>query len=40
MDGSEEGYIVRSKRFRNRKTGEVRTQISILELDDYEEVWR
>ena len=34
----EEGYIIRSKKFRNKKTGEIVTQVPILSMDDYEEV--
>ena len=34
----EQEYFIKTKKFRNKKTGEIKTQISILELKDYEEV--
>lgn len=33
-----EEYIIKSKKFRNKKTGEIKTVVDILELNDYEEV--
>lgn len=30
--------IIESKKFRNKKTGEIRTQIPIMEIRDWEEV--
>jgi len=34
----ESRWEIRSKQFRNRKTGEIVTQIPILQINDYEEV--
>ena len=31
-------FEVKSKRFRNRKTGEIKTQIPLLDICDYDEV--
>jgi len=30
--------MIKSKKFRNKKTGEIKTQILITEIKDYEEV--
>jgi len=30
--------MIKSKQFRHKETGEIKTQISILEMGDYEEV--
>lgn len=34
----DDGYFIRSKRYRNKITGEIKTVIPILEMGDYEEV--
>ena len=31
-------FCSQKQKFRNKKTGEIKTQISILEIKDYEEV--
>ena len=31
-------WVITQKKFRNKKTGEIKTQIDIFELDDYEEI--
>jgi len=31
-------YDIFSKKFRNKKTGEIVTQVPLLSMDDYEEV--
>jgi hypothetical protein len=31
-------FTIKPKKFRNKKTGEIKTQIPILEIGDYEEV--
>ena len=30
--------MIKTKKFKNKKTGEIKTQINIFELGDYEEV--
>lgn len=35
---SDDEYSIRSRKFRNRKTGEVVTQVPILDIADYDEV--
>lgn len=31
-------WVTKTKKFRNKKTGEIKTQLNIFELKDYEEV--
>lgn len=31
-------FEITTKRFKNKKTGEIKTQLSIFELKDYEEI--
>ena len=31
-------WTIRTKRFKHKKTGEIKTQISIMELSNYEEI--
>jgi hypothetical protein len=30
--------VIKTKKFRNKKTGEIKTQLNIFELKDYEEL--
>ena len=34
----DDGFPVKSKKFRNKKTGEIVTRFSLLEINDYEPV--
>lgn len=31
-------WVIKPKRFKNKKTGEIKTQLNIFELKDYEEL--
>ena len=31
-------WVVKSKKFRNKKTGEIVTQVPLLDINDYDEV--
>jgi hypothetical protein len=31
-------YVIESKKFRNKKTGEIVTQVPLLDIGDYDEV--
>lgn len=34
----EHDWIIGSKKFRNKKTGEIVTQVPLLDINDYEEI--
>ena len=38
MNKMEQEFFIETKKFRNKKTGEIKTQLNIFELKDYEEV--
>ena len=33
-----EEFIIKTKRFKHKRTGEIKTQLDIFELNDYEEI--
>ena len=38
LKGKEIEFIIESKKFRHKKTGEILTQIPLMEIGDFEEV--